>query len=415
MRTIIKIALAAALLALHPAARAADAPATQDDVRALSEELRRLKLELGLRDVEYQSYGGLGPAASKVYFAPKGLSIGGYGESTYRNLRGRAGDESDLLRAVLYVGYRFSDRIVFNSEIEFEHAGKEVGVEFAFLDFKLAEALQLRVGNLLVPMGIANELHEPPFFNGVFRNEVERNIIPATWNENGLGLHGEVMGLRYQAYVLTGLDVFAASDDEPISAGEWLRRARSGGGESRAQTLAGVLALHYAAGPVSVGGSVYRGRAGQGTRAASGEAIRADVTIAEAHATLAWRGLAAKALLAAGSLSDTALLQQELPGNPVLGSKVRGGYLEVAYDVLSLVSPGSEASVSPFVRYEAYDLNASVAGGFSRDPAVDRTTVTAGLTWKPLTTVALKLDWQRKDSAGGAAADQVNLGAGFAF
>ena len=431
MRMIINISLILAALAVPPGALAdqapasppapptpaAAAPATQDDVRALAEELRRLKLEIGLRDVEYQSYGGLGPAASKVYFAPKGLSIGGYGESTYSNLRGSGREnQSDLLRAVLYAGYRFSDRIVFNSEIEFEHAGKEVAVEFAFLDFKLSDALQIRVGTLLVPMGVTNELHEPPFFNGVLRNDVEQFIIPATWSENGVGLHGTLGALRYQAYLVNGLDAFAASGEEPVSAGEWLRRARSGGGESRAETLAGVLALGYAAGPVAVGGSVYRGRAGQGTRASTGEVIQADVTIAEAHATLAWRGLAARALYAAGSLSDTALLAQDLPGNPVLGSTVRGGYLEVAYDVLSAVSPGGEASVSPFVRYEAYDLNASVAGGLTRDPAVDRTVVTAGVTWKPLATVALKADWQRRDSAaGGAAEDQLNLGAGFAF
>ncbi|HET9551889.1 MAG TPA: hypothetical protein VFP50_02885 [Anaeromyxobacteraceae bacterium] len=430
MRTVIKIVLAAAAVAalvLHPRALAEEpaaaapaakdaGPATKEEVRTLTEELRRLKLELGLRDVEYQSYGGLGPAASKVYFAPKGLSIGGYGEMTYTNVRQGADDQSDLLRAVLYVGYRFSDRIVMNSEIEFEHAGKEVAVEFAYLDFLVNDALRVRAGNLLVPMGITNELHEPPFFNGVLRNDVEKNIIPATWSENGVGLHGEYAGLRYQAYLINGLDVQAASAEEPVSAGEWLRRARTLGGEARAQTLAGVLALHYAAGPATVGGSVYHGRAGQGLRTAAGEAVQADVTIAEAHATVAWRGVAAKALYAAGSLTDTALLEQVLPNNPVLGSRVRGGYVEAAYDVLTLATPGSEASLSPFVRYEAYDLNARVAPGFTRDPSVDRSVVTAGLTWKPLSTVALKADWQRRDSrAAGSQTQQVNLGAGFAF
>ena len=51
-----------------------------------------------------------------------------------------------------------------------------------------------------------------------------------------------------------------------------------------------------------------------------------------------------------------------------------------------------------------------------RDPAVDVSVVTAGLTYKPLPTVVLKADWQRRDPAGDApASDQVNLGAGFAF
>ncbi|ABC81340.1 conserved hypothetical protein [Anaeromyxobacter dehalogenans 2CP-C] len=394
-----------------------DAPATQEQVRTLAEEVRRLKLELGLRDVEYQSYGGMGPAASKVYFAPKGLSIGGYGELTYRNMTdGPTGDQSDLLRAVLYVGYRFTDRIVFNSEIEFEHAGHEVGVEFAYLDFLLTDALGLRVGNVLVPMGFVNEMHEPAFFNGVFRPDVERLIIPSTWNENGVGVHGEVAGLRYKAYLLTGLDLFRGGEETP-EADSWIRESRSGGGESRAATGAGVLALEYAAGPATVGGSVYRGRADQRERTATGGPIRADVTLAELHAQAAWRGASARVLGVVGRLGDAAKVSEQLglSGDEVLGSGVKGGYAEVAYDVLTLAAPGGAASLSPFVRVERYDLHDRVPAGGVRNPGLDRTAVTAGLTFKPIPTVVLKADWQRRDPKAGAATDQVNVGAGFVF
>jgi hypothetical protein len=52
-------------------------------------------------------------------------------------------DNADMLRAVLYTGYKFNDWIVFNAEFEFEHAttsttksasGGSVSVEFATLD-----------------------------------------------------------------------------------------------------------------------------------------------------------------------------------------------------------------------------------------------------------------------------------------
>ncbi|ACG73523.1 conserved hypothetical protein [Anaeromyxobacter sp. K] len=399
------------------AAKDDDAPATQAQVRTLAEEVRRLKLELGLRDVEYQSYGGMGPAASKVYFAPKGLSIGGYGELTYRNMTdGPTGDQSDLLRAVLYVGYRFDERIVFNSEIEFEHAGHEVGVEFAYLDFLLSDAVRLRVGNVLVPMGFVNEMHEPAFFNGVFRPDVERLIIPTTWSENGVGVHGEVAGLRYKAYLLTGLDLFRGGEETP-EADSWIRQSRSGGAESRAATGAGVLALDYAAGPATVGGSVYRGRADQRERTATGEAIRADVTLAELHAQAAWRGASARVLGVVGRLGDAAQVSEQLglAGEEVLGSGVKGGYAEVAYDVMTQVAPGGAASLSPFVRVERYDLHDRVPAGGVRNPGLDRTAVTAGLTFKPIPTVVLKADWQRRDPKAGSATDQVNVGAGFVF
>lgn len=435
MRMIIKISIGAALAALllqAPAARAVEAeahppapaaaptpqgatqaqatppqpaPASAEEVRALAEEVRRLKLELGLRESEYRSYGDLGPAASKVYFAPKGLSVGGYGEITYRNqVQGGNDDRSDLLRLVLYVGYRFSDRLVFNSEVEFEHGGAETAVEFAYLDYRLSDALQLRLGNVLVPVGLTNELHEPPFFHGVLRPDVERNLIPATWNENGLGVHGTLGGVRYQAYLLNGLDASGG-----LAATTWIRAGRTGGDESKARTFAAVVAVAGDVGPVTVGGSLYRGRAGQGE-----PGVAADVTLGEFHARGAWRGLEARALYAVGALSDAAAVSG---GGPVVGSRVRGGYLEVAYDVLRLAAPGRDEVLLPFVRYEAMDLNASVPDGFAADPALDLTVVTAGATFRPLPTVAIKADWQRRDSQGpgAAAVDQVNVGVGFAF
>ncbi|HYG70233.1 MAG TPA: hypothetical protein VD838_21330, partial [Anaeromyxobacteraceae bacterium] len=234
-------------------------PATKDEVRALAAELRRLKLELDLGETEYRSYEGMGPAASKVYFAPKGLAIGGYGETYYRNtLEDDATDRSDLYRVVLYAGYRFTPKIVFNAEIEFEHQD-ELAVEFAYLDFLMSDAVRLRIGNLLVPIGFVNEMHEPAFFNGVFRPALEQDLIPSTWNENGVGVHGELAGLRYKAYALVGLNATSGE----VSPGRWLRNARTGGGESPAESFAGVLNLAYDLGPAIVGGTVYGGRAGQ--------------------------------------------------------------------------------------------------------------------------------------------------------
>ncbi len=111
---------------------------------------------------------GLGPAASKIYQAQSGVSIGGYGELMYENPAGDAAtDEFDLLRAVLYFGYKFDEHFVFNSEIEFEHAGEEVAVEFAYLDYLHDPALNFRAGNVLVPMGFLNEMHEPTTLLGI--------------------------------------------------------------------------------------------------------------------------------------------------------------------------------------------------------------------------------------------------------
>jgi hypothetical protein len=426
-----------------PAAEREEEPPSRSEVKALAEELRRLKLEIGISDVEYRSFAGMGPAASKVYFAPKGLSIGGYGEAFYRNQLGATGsdacatspgacDFSDILRAVLYTGYRFSDKIVFNSEVEFEHQ-RQVFVEFAYLDFLFSDRIGLRVGNVLVPMGFTNELHEPVFFNGVERPEVERNLIPSTWNENGVGLHGELApGLTYKLYGLGGLN--AARRPSP---GNWVRGLRTRGGTSDSaaseraltETFAGAVALAYATGPLTVGASAYHGRAGQGQvvqpLAQSGSQPRpqdlreidAEVTMLEAHARLALRGAELKALAVQGTLGDAALVnaKHQLTGSAGIGSRVRGAYVEGAFDVLSLV--GSDRQLVPFVRYELLKLHDQVPAGFSKNPALDADVVVTGLTYKPIPTVALKADftWRGTRASSASAQRAVNVGAGFVF
>ena len=104
----------------------------------------------------------------------------------------------DALRTVLYVGNRFSDDWLLNTELEFEHGTTDassgttdgegsVSVEFAYLEHLVNENHAVRGGLLLVPMGLVNELHEPTVFLGARRPEVERLILPTTWRENGLG------------------------------------------------------------------------------------------------------------------------------------------------------------------------------------------------------------------------------------
>jgi len=116
---------------------------------------------------------------------------------------------------VLYAGYKFSDRILFNSEIEFEHASSgegaelkgEVGVEFAALDFFIDPMANIRTGLVLMPMGFINQIHEPPFFFGNHRPEVEQRIIPSTWREMGVGLFGQITpSLTYTTYLVNGLN-----------------------------------------------------------------------------------------------------------------------------------------------------------------------------------------------------------------
>lgn len=426
--------------ATPPATPAESPPREKQEVSLLSllAEVRRIKEEIGFGPLLYESHAGMGPAASKVYYSPNGLSIGGYGEFFYAN-RPAPGvkDESDVLRLVLYTGFKFIDRIIFNGEVEFEHGFTskkgEVGVEFLYLDFKLHDLFSVRVGNVLVPMGFINEVHEPPFFHGVQRPELERNLLPSTWNENGVGAYGEWKGLKYRAYFLTGLQALSeqkcvvddkgtpeATDDVKLcdtgntgfSDSSWIRGGRQRGSKVIAETWAGVLRVDYEREKYQLGVSAYWGQTGQGQKVAD-QVVLGDLFLMEVHGAFRFKGLQAKAIFAYGSLSNTELISQKQ--GKTVGARVIGGYGELAYDILAVALPDKDMSLSPFVRLEGMNLHHAVVSSRTADPALHSVTLTAGVSFKPIGNVVTKADYQGKWNMAGTASHAISVGAGFAF
>ena len=95
-------------------------------IEILAAEVESLRIGKAAVSADESVY-GLGPAASKIYRTERGVSIGGYGEMAYANFDSTdeggvpsgETDVFDFLRAVVYVGYKFNDRFLFNSELEF--------------------------------------------------------------------------------------------------------------------------------------------------------------------------------------------------------------------------------------------------------------------------------------------------------
>ena len=390
----------------------------------LTEEVEKLRTELVIpEETEYKSQYGLGPAASKVYQVGKGLSIGGYGEANYQAVvsdepAGQPGkDNADLERAVLYVGYKFTDNILFNSEIEFEHASTgegseekgEVSVEFAALDFFINPLANIRAGMVLMPMGFINQIHEPPFFFGNNRPEVERRIIPSTWREIGVGLFGELIpGLTYTAYAVNGLNADEFSDSG-------IRDGRQGGSKAKAEDMAFVGRVDYAPAFVpglSVGGSAYLGNSGQ-DQTFAGQKADVFTQLYETHVQWKYRGLEFRALGSYGHIDDAALLSADK--GKTVGSDNYGWYTEVGYDVMPFLMPDSTQYLAPFFRYEQFDTIASAPAGFLDDPTKDQRIYQFGVNYKPIPNVVIKADYRNFDSKGGDLPDDFNLGLGFIF
>ena len=274
-----------------------DMAEVKKQIQVLTEEIEKLKLG-GVAEPKYESFGGLGPAASKVYGLGKGLSIGGYGELVYSNFQDSSKkDFADAQRFILYGGYKFNDWIVMNTELEFEHggignAGKkevEVYIEFSYLDFLLSKPLNIRTGLMLMPIGFINEYHEPTVFNGVFRPDVETNLIPTTWREMGVMAYGEMGDLSYKIALTNGLrsDLFSTSS--------FIRKARQQGAGMNADGTAWIANFNYQVVPaLSVGGTYYRGDAEEGAGKDENKSTdkKGTVDLYEAHAELKTGGWA---------------------------------------------------------------------------------------------------------------------------
>ncbi|MBI2570434.1 MAG: hypothetical protein HYV63_25825 [Candidatus Schekmanbacteria bacterium] len=391
-------------------------------VDILGSEISRLQLGEAAPAAD-ESVLGFGKAASKVYRTSHGVSVGGYGEMLYERFDSErdngapanTADRLDFVRAIVYVGYRFDARWLFNSELEFEHASTEhggsVAVELAQVEFRWREQLGFRGGMMLVPMGLTNELHEPTLILGTRRTETERRLIPSTWRENGIGLYGEAGPLTYRSYLINGLN--ARGFD---AAG--IREGRQWGARAFAEDFAWVGRIDYQplAG-LAIGASAYAGDSGQDLKGADGGQIDVGTLIYEAHASWSWRGLRARGLAARVTLRDVAALNEalELSGNKSIGESMWGGYVEAGFDVLSLRGSAGQASITPFVRWERLNTQASVPAGYQAAGASTRSFLTIGLEYAPLPQVVFKVDYANADNDAGTGLDQIGAAIGYIF
>lgn len=428
-----------ALVALAPAAPALAQDAAklgelERKLDILTQEIEKLKLGEAAEPQDLKGRSGMAPAASKVYESRPGkVSIGGYGETVFHGPSKRRQDagpsnekkQADNLRAVLYAGYKFNDWILLNSEIEFEHGGTgeggevrgEAAVEQAYLEFKFSRALGVRAGHVVVPLGLVNEIHEPTTFHGVDRPSVERFIIPSTWHENGVGLFGEFGPVSYRTYLMAGLNAVSSADPaaDGFTASGGIRGGRTEGSNSFAEDLA--LASRVDIQPltgVKAGMGLFLGEADQGRATFS-----VPVTLWETHAAAEWRGASLKALYAQGRIGNADALNSaqgftDAARNSV-GREFFGGYVEGAFDVLTLVRENQGQAFSPFVRYERYDTQAETPSAFSKNPANSRVEYALGATYKPIAQVAVKLDRQWKRNQARTGVDQWNLGLAYIF
>lgn len=388
-------------------------------------------------------------------------SVGGYGEAVFSNryygydtnedYKGFGYNDPvvDLARVVFFVGYKFSDYISFNSEIELEHggtgatmeyewdeagefeveieAGGEVVLEQAYLEIALGDWLQLplklnlRIGHILVPMGMSSYYHLPTMIPATSRPESEAAIIPVTWHEDGIELATSYKRFRLQLQLVPGLNSAGFSTASFVAGGMQTAfetvRARDWGVAARLQYtgLRGLL----------LGTSVFTSNTTKNRPKRDLEDYNGRVILADIHARYRNGPLRVNALGIYGWLDDSAIISLRnlslaralnVPRTTV-AKEAYAAYIEASLDVLRLILPGTRHRIDVFTRVEAYDSVAASAVSGADAPRYERRTLTVGLNYFPHPRVVFKAEflnrWLNVDNDWARNQEELNFGMGF--
>jgi len=347
--------------------------------------------------------------------AAQGSALSGYMELHYNKVEPQDAI-LDFHRFVLLMSHSFSPRIRFVGELEVEHAivegledKGELELEQAYLDFLLSRSFNLRAGMMLIPVGIINERHEPPVFNGVERPFVDTVIIPTTWFEAGVGAHGEIgNGLRYRMLATAPLDA------AEFSAAEGIREGQQHGAEANVRNFAATGRVEYLGiAHLTMGGSFWTGDSSFSVRG-----VDSAVRVGEADARYHRGPLELRGEFAYVSITDAdrlnAALQRQLGVSPNVASAMRGFYGEAAYRIWNA---GAPRDLVAFVRYENFDTQYRMPEGFVPLKLYDRDAWIVGATYFPEPDIAVKVDYVRLANQSGITkpSNGFNVGLGWWF
>jgi hypothetical protein len=393
-------------------------------VEILADEINQLKayqMSVGKNESAY----GLSPSASKVYHIPRGLSVGGYGEITYKHYRSEKenGDatntdpQAEVLRNILYVGYKFNDKWLVNMELEIEHVS-QVFTEFMYLDYLHSNEMNFRAGLLLHPIGFLNELHEPTVFPGVFRPDLERLIIPSTWRELGAGIFGQLNeNTNYKLYAMNGMNAegFKLSSNRGgrkrgghYSDTSDTASTSAKGKEDNQRASTGVLVYrvdHKLNNELTIGTSGLIGKA-------SGDDEDLDQRMITLQAEYV-KGAHYLRFLAVENRFGNAKQYNAVTDTAtnVVNDAQQGAYLEYRH---TITGAGTSKFV-PFVRYEMLNLQADKASGIANDDSLESTNITVGVSYFPLDRVVFKADYTNTKNKADTGRDAFAMGLGYNF
>jgi len=331
-------------------------------------------------------------------FAASNVTIHGYAEVHANYNESKDVPEKfvfDPHRVVIGVEALLADPLLFSMEVDFEHGFSAPELEFAQLDYRVSNAVTLRFGHMLMPVGRINEFHEPPQYFSVERPNFHNKIIPTTWGETGLGvvIQGMEGLLRSRIYLVNGMDML----DENGGLKSF-RSGRQKGVYPKAADLAGVARLEYT--PVlglDLGLSGYLG----GVDQSDDEDMQILFSMVEFDVQYSFMGFVSEGAFAvqqrSGSYFETMSIDE---------FQTIAGLVEAGYKIP--LSEKAVRNIVPFVRYEYMENYGAAEGNILQ-------VVTGGVAYFPIPSVAFKLNgaYNMEEMEGGSSKEYVTIDAGF--
>lgn len=376
-----------------------------DELRA---ERRPARFEI-LRSAD-QTRTQLGPAASKIYFSPDSEWQVGLSTELFTF---KLADESraNVLGVAPVLAFRPHRRLIFNSQFLFENGGSESRntvayqkgqsiVQMAYLDWLLGESGEagLRVGHQLVPLGWMNTRAEPVNYLSVLRPELERELIPGGWHENGVSLWVDRPRADIQIGVFNSLDARSFKGESFLAAG------RSQGQDAAAHDLMAVFRVNGKNDWFLLGASIAAGNSAQNDPALRNAGFR----MAEIHGRARFKRFELFGQGVRAQLDDAEAIS--IKNGTSMPEAAQGSMAQAAVDVM-----GGKKQLWLFARFSDYNLNARMPAGNSVDPAKDKQVTTLGAAYFPLPTLVIKTDLGIKSNAGGTRDNELSVGVGAVF
>ena len=329
-------------------------------------------------------------------------------------------------RFVVAFDYKFNSKWILGAEIEFESGGTgsaielensengeyeteiEKGGEVALEQFHVTRLIipqfNVRVGHMIVPIGLTNAHHEPINFFGTVRPQAETSLLPSTWHETGIQLFGS-LGKRfsrvdYQFMIVAGLNANGFNRDE------WIAGGKQGFFEQDNFTSpAYVGRIDYSGVPgLRTGVSFYYCRdAGSNSDKEHTYASIGKIPVAIGTWDAQYRNnyVTARANITYGYLGNSAALSE---ANRLLSNK--SPYSRLIPIAKNALSYGGEIGVNvntiikknctviyPFARYEYYNPQYRGQGHATMDRRLEVSQWQAGVNWFALPNLVIKADY----------------------